>query len=74
MWLTKWIRTTPDTCVITQHANYDCHVVPVADTRDHAMTEKCWCEPVRDDEPPHAWIHNSADRREEFETQRRLPS
>lgn len=74
MWMTRWFSTTPATAVTTQHDNYECHVLPVDDIKPHEATEKCWCCPVRDSEPPYALIHNSADRREEFESGQRKVS
>lgn len=53
------------------------HVAPVDDLREHQMSLQCWCCPRRDDEEPDLVIHNSMDRREEFELDnpnRRLPS
>jgi len=74
MWMTKWFRTTPEGAQTAVHDPYDCHVIPVDDTKPHETTENCWCAPVRDDEPPYALIHNSADGREKFETGERKPS
>lgn len=39
------------------------HIVPLDDWRDHELTLTCWCHPVLDE----VVIHNSADRREEYE-------
>lgn len=48
------------------------HVVPVDDLRQHVAGTRCWCAPQEDPEvegPDNAplWIHNSLDRREQFE-------
>jgi hypothetical protein len=49
------------------------HVIPVDDLHEHYMSDECWCCPELDDEH---WVatHNSADRREEFESGARKPS
>jgi len=44
------------------------HVVPLNDYRDHETSHKCWCKPYEDDG---LWIHNSMDRREEYEEGRK---
>jgi hypothetical protein len=38
------------------------------DFRQHVESESCWCSPTRDDEEPSVIIHNSFDRREDYET------
>jgi hypothetical protein len=43
------------------------HVVPVNDWMDHAMSGECWCHPRDGHE---VWVHNSMDRREEYESGR----
>lgn len=49
----------------------DHHVVPVNDLREHVTNSSCWCQPVEDGDCDHlpyrVWIHNSLDRREEYE-------
>lgn len=45
------------------------HVVPINDLREHQENEKCWCRP-NDDEG--VIVHNSMDRREEYERGRKL--
>ena len=45
------------------------HVTPVNDLREHEDTPKCWCKPVETD--PGVWVHNSMDRREEYEQGRK---
>ena len=49
------------------------HIIPVDDLHDHEMSSDCWCQPRLDHEH---WVatHNSADRREEFESGARKPS
>lgn len=48
-------------------------VYPVNDLRPHNTEGPCWCDPTYDEEYDIV-IHNSADRREEFETGERKPS
>lgn len=47
----------------------DWHVYPEDDIKEHLIDSKgeCWCHPVLDDETQMIWIHNSLDRREDFE-------
>lgn len=46
------------------------HVYPLNDLRPHETDgKKCWCNPQEDDE---VIIHNSMDKREEYENGRRL--
>lgn len=40
------------------------HVVPLVDLRDHLLSMQCFCLPQIDDG---VVVHNSMDRREEFE-------
>lgn len=54
-WLAELIGDTP-------------HVRPIDDLRPHDMTEACWCKPFFDE---HVLVHNSMDRREEFERGRK---
>jgi hypothetical protein len=46
------------------------HVLPIGDTRDHIEELGCWCEPAHDEECDMV-VHNSHDRREEFERGRK---
>lgn len=46
-------------------------VTPIGDTRDHTSGEGCWCSPFDDDG---VLVHNSLDRREEFERHERSAS
>lgn len=46
------------------------HVLPVNDLRDHEETADCWCRPRREDDAYGVIIHNSMDRREEYENGR----
>lgn len=48
------------------------HIEPVEDLKEHILTKNCWCLPTIDEEYD-LIIHNSMDRREEYE-QGRLPS
>lgn len=50
------------------------HLVPCNDTRLHQLDPTCWCNPTEDDITADFWLHNSADRRELFETGERKPS
>lgn len=50
------------------------HLVPCGDVREHILDPTCWCRPVEDTEVADYWVHNSADRREEFECDQRKPS
>lgn len=47
--------------------------MPVNDLREHVDRPDCWCKPKQDAEYPEVWVHNSMDRREEYE-QGRKPS
>ena len=49
------------------------HVVPDEDLYEHVLSYDCWCQPSLDIEYMIA-THNSADKREEFETGQRKPS
>ena len=40
------------------------HVVPVADLREHFLTQSCWCQPRVEEG---VVVHHSLDRREERE-------
>lgn len=44
------------------------HLVPCSDTRLHQLCSTCWCNPTEDTEAADFWAHNSADRRELYET------
>jgi hypothetical protein len=46
------------------------HVIPIDDWREHELTLTCWCHPVLDE----VVLHNSVDRREEYERGERKPS
>lgn len=46
------------------------HVVPVNDLREHQITRYCWCSPFRDCTYS-VYIHNSMDKREEYEQGRK---
>lgn len=47
------------------------HTMPVNDLREHVESADCWCRPKQDEEEPQLWIHNSMDRREEYEEGRK---
>lgn len=44
------------------------HVTPIADLREHVLDELCWCRPFIEDG---IVVHNSMDRREEYERGRK---
>jgi hypothetical protein len=46
------------------------HVVPLNDLREHIASLDCWCKPTEEDEWPDVLVHNSMDRREEYEAGR----
>ena len=46
------------------------HVVPLGDLKPHELSDECWCLP-REDAGDAIWVHNSMDRREDYETGRR---
>lgn len=51
------------------------HVVPRNDLREHSCDRmECWCNPVLNDEEGYVVVHNSMDRREEYEEGKRLMS
>lgn len=47
------------------------HVVPINDLRQHENLFSCWCNPAVDIEN-RMFVHNSMDRREEYEEGRKL--
>lgn len=46
------------------------HIVPVDDIKEHTLNAECWCTPMLDEEFGLV-VHNSLDRREEYETGQR---
>lgn len=48
------------------------HVMPEDDLREHDISESCWCAPRPDVEEEFVMVHNSMDRREEYEQGRKL--
>jgi len=46
-------------------------IKPIGDLKPHSDGPGCWCNPVREDD---MFVHNSMDRREEYETGKRKPS
>jgi hypothetical protein len=49
---------------------YPPHVYPTEDLRDHVLVGlECWCHPAMDEG---VIIHNAMDRREEYETGRKM--
>ena len=63
------LRYTLVSCMYIDNNVY--HIVPVADLREHLSSPQCWCKPVQDDQDPNLWLHNSMDRREEYERGRK---
>lgn len=50
------------------------HIVPYEDTRLHWLDPagSCWCDPANNDpENPFMWVHQAADKRQEYELGRR---
>lgn len=52
--------------------------IPIGDTFEHQSGEGCWCSPewsedLEDSFESEVLIHNSHDRREDYETGKRLP-
>ncbi len=48
------------------------HVYPLGDLREHELTVDCWCEPLMEEGDVGVLvIHNSMDRREEYEEGRK---
>jgi hypothetical protein len=45
------------------------HVLPIDDLRPHFRLPGCWCGPTDDSD---IWVHHSLDRREDYETGRKL--
>lgn len=43
----------------------DFHIIPENDDRSHTCNKNCWCEPREQED--RKWIHNSFDRREDYE-------
>lgn len=51
------------------------HVVPIEDLHEHPLEPTCWCKPeVEAEGHVTVFTHNSADRREDYETGARLVS
>ena len=48
----------------------DVHVCPENDLRHHYVNCNCWCSP--EEIEPGIWMHNSMDRREEYEQDRKM--
>jgi hypothetical protein len=44
-----------------------CHVIPLADLREHEVSVDCWCCPTEDDEELGYWVHHALDQREKYE-------
>jgi hypothetical protein len=45
----------------------DLHVVPLRDWKEHQSSSSCWCRPRQCEDEPSVWVHNSLDRREDYE-------
>lgn len=46
------------------------HVYPLNDLREHELNNSCWCVPAVDEFE--VCVHNSLDKREEFENGRKM--
>jgi hypothetical protein len=57
-----------------QKGRSECNVMPTNDLKEHEDGIGCWCRPERHPEFPNIIIHNSLDRREDFETGKRRPA
>jgi hypothetical protein len=57
---------------ITRTSKEKVHTMPEGDLREHLESRDCWCKPRPDDDDPTVWVHNSMDRREEYEQGRKL--
>ena len=44
-----------------------CHVIPLADFREHEPTRACWCHPRPSEDCPEVILHNAMDQREKLE-------
>lgn len=64
MWRVQTVQQVP--------AGIEAHVVPILDLRDHEPHSRCWCRPSQDEEDPAVWAHHALDRREDYETGKRL--
>jgi len=47
---------------------YETHIIPIDDYREHFVSIDCWCSPKRDDEEYELIIHNSMDGREKYQS------
>jgi hypothetical protein len=64
----KWDANVPKVLgwdTYESHVNKDLHIIPVNDERRHSCISGCWCAPV--EMSNRRWIHNSFDRREDYE-------
>lgn len=54
--------------MLTQTPFDNLHFLPLNDLKEHLESFDCWCNPnSKEDFPPYLIIHNSADRREDYE-------
>lgn len=44
-----------------------CHVIPVADFREHELTGACWCHPRPSEDDDCVLLHNAMDQRDRLE-------
>ena len=58
----NWVAVVVETMDDTEY-----HLFPVEDLQEHTPFVDCWCIPAADDDDPDIWVHNSLDRREEYE-------
>lgn len=59
----QWV--SEPTC---HNGNETYDIKPINDLKPHSDGPECWCKPIRDDD---MFVHNSMDRREEYETGKR---
>ena len=44
------------------------HIMPERDSREHIFNTECWCKPSLEDiDDRKCYVHNSTDRREDYE-------
>lgn len=48
------------------------HLVPINDFKLHFLDNDCWCKPEPDEEFPNMMLHNSMDKREDYENGRKV--
>ncbi|HZS57598.1 MAG TPA: hypothetical protein VFA65_24570 [Bryobacteraceae bacterium] len=64
---------TSDAWKVVQTPDRMKHVIPAADLRVHVYSSECWCRPFDPFADQTTLVHQSMDKREEFELGRRAP-